>query len=100
MLKLKEEKKFDHIIGEEYTITFGVYEEARAKEVAWEIANEYEGYLNANGHELDDQDKMNDIEAITNLHVGEYDFECLQAIDLMMFLRYTTTIGGEYIVGS
>ena len=78
MKKVTIEKRnnYDHIVGEEYEVVYGEYEESSAKEAAWEIANEYESSLNENGHELDDQDKMNDIEAITNLHVGEYDFNC------------------------
>lgn len=73
---IEKKNNFKHIIGKEYTDTFSEYQEQLAKEVAWEVANEYEAYINSNGHELDDQDKINDIEAITNLKSGEYSFDC------------------------
>lgn len=75
-ITIKKRKNFEHIVGDEFTEVYGEYEESAAKQEIRKITEEYESDLNANGHELDDQDKMNDIEATTNLHAGEYDFDC------------------------
>lgn len=73
---ISKKNNFEHIVNEEWQEVFEEYEEAVAKEEITRITEEYEDNLNANGHELTDQDKMNDIEATTNLHEGEYDFDC------------------------
>lgn len=67
-------KNHEGIVGKEWEEVYGEYEERLAKEEIVRITEEYEAAINADGFELDDQDKMNDIEAATNLHEGEYDF--------------------------
>lgn len=66
-------KNHEGVIGKEWKEVYGEYEERFAKEEIVRITEEYEAYLNENDVDLD-QDKMNDIEASTNLHEGEYDF--------------------------
>ena len=73
---ISKKNNYEHIVGEEWKEVYGEYEEHTACEHIQEIVEEYEAGIKANGHELDDQDKMNDIEATTNLHAGEYDFDC------------------------
>lgn len=75
-ITVRKRRNFDHIVGEEFSVVYGEYEMGMAKEEITRITEEYENELNVNGFELDDQDKMNDIEAATNLHEGEYDFDC------------------------
>ena len=73
---IERKKNFDHIVGQEFKDVYGEYEEALAKTRIGEIVDEYEAHLGINGFELTDQDKMNDIEAVTYLHEGTYDFDC------------------------
>ena len=76
MVEIEYRKNHEGIIGKEWTEVYGEYEERFANEHIQEIVEEYEANINAGGLELDDQDKMNDIEAVMNLKDGEYDFDC------------------------
>ena len=73
MVQISYKKNHEGIFGKEWEVSYGEYEERFAKEEIVRIIEAYEAYLNKNDFDLD-QDKMNDIEAATNLHDGEYDF--------------------------
>lgn len=61
----------------EYRYIYGRYEEEEAKKHIQEVIWEYEYNINViKGLELDDQDKINDILAASNLEAGEYNFYC------------------------
>lgn len=69
-------KNHEHIVGNEWKEEFDQYDEGTAKRETLKIADEYEASINADGHEMDDQDDMNNDEAVRNLVPGEYDFDC------------------------
>lgn len=72
---IEYKKNHEGVIGKERKEVYGEYEERLAKEHIEEIVEEHEAYLHENGLVLEDQDTMNDIEAATNLHEGEYYFD-------------------------
>ncbi|HCN7007084.1 TPA: hypothetical protein N6134_005042 [Escherichia coli] len=75
---VERSKSVEHIVGTEFKSYYreSDHELALAEKEITRIHDEYEGYLNENGHELDDQDKMNDMEATINLIPGIYEFDC------------------------
>lgn len=73
---IEYKKNAEHISGKEWEEAYDEFDEGTAKEETRRIAEEYEASINANGFEMEDQDDMNDVEAIRDLIEGEYDFDC------------------------
>jgi len=75
---IEHKKNHEHIVGKEWKEVYeGDNEEKFATRDIQEAVEEYEANLNANGFELgDDQDKVNEVYAVTELQEGEYSFDC------------------------
>lgn len=66
----------DHITNENFKEVYTEYEEVTYSKQAQDAVEEYEASINADGFDMDDQDDMNDVEAVTNLVTGDYSFDC------------------------
>ena len=73
---ISKKKNHEGVIGKEFEEVYGEYEIDAALEHIKEITEEYESELNANGFELTDNDKVNDIYSVSELINGLYDFDC------------------------
>lgn len=73
---IEKRKNHEHNAMNEEKEIFEEFEQHLARKELQAVADEYEANINAQGFEMEDQDDMNNVQAILNLVPDEYDFNC------------------------